>query len=282
MWILFALTSATILASRKIQEKKLVWEGGQAIGWMLRIGSITSAVILWIIFSRDFSWLNHSIVWWIFFYSMIAYPLSVYFYLRAIHDLPLSIFGMLAPFALVVSLFCSWIFFSSVPSLLGWAWVLLIGIALTSLFWKREKWDIHIKSIIFALCSYSLMWLGYSMDKFALGYVDPFFYTVINQAIALFSIGFVNFYFLSWLKIWFFRRNFIPLFLIWLLQGVSYYASMYAVSHSPNIWYATALINTHAILTTLYGIFILKEKITKRKVFVFLCMMGALIAFAFA
>lgn len=54
MWILFALTSAIILASRKIQEKKLVGTGRQALGWMLRIGSVSSALLLWIFFHEVF------------------------------------------------------------------------------------------------------------------------------------------------------------------------------------------------------------------------------------
>jgi drug/metabolite transporter (DMT)-like permease len=57
---------------------------------------------------------------------------------------------------------------------------------------------------------------------------------------------------------------------------------MYALTHAPNVGYATAIANTHAILTAMYGVFILKEKITKRKIFVFLCMLFALLAFAFA
>lgn len=282
MWILCALISASILASRKIQEKQLVWEGGQAIGWMLRIGSVTSAFILWIVFSGSFLGIGNHSVWWVFLYSAIAYPASVFLYLKAIHELPLSIFGMLAPFALVVSLFCGWLFFWDIPSFYGLSWVILIWLGLIALFWKRERWSIHIKPILFALGSYSLMWLGYSMDKIALTQVDTFLYALINQSIALICLGLMNFYFLSWLKIPFFKKNLFLILIIWLLQGGSYYLSMYAVLHSPNVWYATALINSHAIITALYGIFILKEGINRRKILVFLCMTGAILAFAFA
>jgi uncharacterized membrane protein len=53
MWILFALASAIILASRKIQEKQLVDTFGQSLGWMIRTGSAIMVLILWIVFSRD-------------------------------------------------------------------------------------------------------------------------------------------------------------------------------------------------------------------------------------
>jgi drug/metabolite transporter (DMT)-like permease len=70
--------------------------------------------------------------------------------------------------------------------------------------------------------------------------------------------------------------------LIGISQGIGWLGSMYAFNTAPNSGYAVALINTHAIITAVYGILILKERVTKRKIFVFLCMMVALIAFAFA
>ena len=65
-------------------------------------------------------------------------------------------------------------------------------------------------------------------------------------------------------------------------QGIGYLWGMMAISLSPNPWYVVALVNTHAIITALYWVFVLKEKITRKKVFVFLCMLIALISFAFA
>lgn len=54
---------------------------------------------------------------------------------------------------------------------------------------------------------------------------------------------------------------------------------MYAFASAPNTGYVVALINTHAIIAVLYGTIILKEKITKKKLMVFLCMLVALISF---
>lgn len=57
---------------------------------------------------------------------------------------------------------------------------------------------------------------------------------------------------------------------------------MSAIAIAPNPGYVVALSNTHAIIIALYGVIILSEKITLRKFLVFLCMLLALIAFAFA
>jgi drug/metabolite transporter (DMT)-like permease len=42
------------------------------------------------------------------------------------------------------------------------------------------------------------------------------------------------------------------------------------------------MINTHAIITTLYGVIVLKESVTRKKILAFICMVLALAAFAFA
>jgi drug/metabolite transporter (DMT)-like permease len=74
----------------------------------------------------------------------------------------------------------------------------------------------------------------------------------------------------------------IPVLTLGLISGIAWFLGVYAIQTSPNIGYAVAMINTHAIITTLYGIIILKESITRKKVLAFICMIVALVAFAFA
>lgn len=107
MWILFAMTSATILASRKIQEKKLVGDIGNALGWMMRAGSALSAIAIWLIFSHDFTGITHPSVLWVFVYCAFAYPIIMYLYYRAMHEIPLSVFGMMAPITPITALITS-------------------------------------------------------------------------------------------------------------------------------------------------------------------------------
>lgn len=55
---------------------------------------------------------------------------------------------------------------------------------------------------------------------------------------------------------------------------------MLAIGQSPSTSYAVALINTHAIITVLFGIIFLKEKLTKRKIAILGCVILGLISFA--
>jgi uncharacterized membrane protein len=92
----------------------------------------------------------------------------------------------------------------------------------------------------------------------------------------------MNVLFFQGLRFDFYRKNFTQITTIGLLSGLSYYLAIAAVQIAENVSYPVAIMNTHAIITVLYGVFILKEEITLRKIFVFICMLVALISFAFA
>lgn len=282
MWILFALTSAIILASRKIQEKQLVWTAGGALGWMIRLGSALSIVFLWMIFSQDTHGIDTPILWYIIgLHSIIIYPLYTLGYYYAVRHLPLSYFGMLGIIAPIANSIFSYFFFGTVPTLSGYIGITSIVIGLSILLYKHEDKTIKILPFLIAIAVYVSMWFNPILDKIAMQHVSPFTYAMFNQLSAILPIFFMSFL-LAWgPQIGFFRKNIWVIGLIGLTQGIWWLGGAYAFAYSPNVWYAVALINTHAIITTLYGTIILKEEITKRKIAVFICMLIALVSFAF-
>lgn len=284
MWILFALTSAAILASRKIQEKQLVWEAWTSLGWMIRCWSALGAWAIWIIFSREYIGITDWRLWWIIaIIALVLYPLQMGLYFRAIHELPLSLFGMLAWVAPLASLIFSNILLHLPITLFGIIGIGLVILAISTLIYKHEHKEIHITSILIAIGSYTIMWFGSVLDKLALVYTDPYFYAFLNQSTSACILFITAMYFAKgWAKIEFFQKNRKLILFIGILQWVSWVLWIHAVSWAPNPGYTTALINTHAIITAAYWILVLKEKVTKRKIFVFLCMIWALISFAFA
>jgi drug/metabolite transporter (DMT)-like permease len=286
MWILFALTSAIILATRKIQEKELVSIFGQSLGWMIRTGSAIMVILLWIVFSRDSSWVESWELWAIIaIIAVVMYPLQTYTYYRSILDMPLSVFGLLSPVVLLSSILFAYLWFWTIPSIL---WV--IGIILVSLWivllvpQKNIKTGTHISMATFAIAilSYSLMGIWWVMDKIAMMHTSPLFYAMLNQGFSAISIIIISKLLYKDMKLDQWVRKIIPVLTLGFISGIAWFLGVYAIQISPNIGYAVAMINTHAIITTLYGIFILKEEVTKRKVFVFTCMVLALVAFAFA
>lgn len=284
MWILFALITASILASRKIQEKRLVWDVGWALWWMIRFGSAITTASFWLLFSRDINGITDWRVWLIiFFIGCVLYPLQIILYFRSLHELPLSLFGMLAGIAPLTSFLFSRIFFNYPVSIHGFLGIFFVIIAMILLLYKHEHADISLSSIFMAVWTYTVMGIGSVMDKIALSYTNPFLYAFLNQtvsAIILFSTA----YFFSkwWAKIDFFQKNKKIILFIGISQWIGWIFGTFAIFWTPNPGYTTALINTHAIITAIYGVCVLKEKLTKKTLSVFISMCLAILCFAFA
>jgi hypothetical protein len=64
---------------------------------MIRFGSAIAVGVIWLLFSRDFTGIMDIRLWSIVgIIALIMYPLQMTLYFRAMHELPLSLFGMLA------------------------------------------------------------------------------------------------------------------------------------------------------------------------------------------
>jgi drug/metabolite transporter (DMT)-like permease len=284
MWILFALTSAFILSSRKIQEKKLVGEAGSSLAWMIRLGSAIAILFIWLIFSRDLTGVYDLRFWWvILFVAFIMYPLQMKLYFHAMHELPLSLFGMLWGLAPLTSMIVSRVFLGLEISFSWIVGILLVLIAIWALFYREYHKDIAPLSLIIGILSNMLMWVWSVIDRFGISFSNPYIYSLVVQAVSAFTL-FLSAYFFSkwWTQFHFFQKNKTIILIIGLSQWIGWVLSSFAILWTPNPWYASALINTHAIITALYGVFVLGEEVTKRKIFVFFCMALALLAFAFA
>lgn len=218
----------------------------------------------------------------VFFAILVIFPLQLYTYYHAMHELPFSLFGMMAPIVPITATIASVFLHGSSLSIGGTIGIVSICMGLIVLFWKHGHEDLKLKYLLFAVITYMLMGIGQNIDKFALNIVNPYTYTLVNQIFILIEILLISPFLYGGIHTDFFEKNMRIILIIGLTQGISYFCAMYAISHAPNVGYSTAIANTHAIITALYGVFVLREKVTKRKIFVFLCMLLALLAFAFA
>lgn len=282
MWILFALTASIILASRKISEKQLVGNAGNSLGWMIRLGSALSLFFLWIIFSRDTVGITNTTVWSIIaITSLVIYPLYTLGYYYAVKHLPLSYFGMLGIIAPVANTVFSYFILWKIPTLSGYIGIASILVGLSILLYKNEHKEISLWAFVVAIFVYISMGFTPILDTIAMHHTSPFTYAMMNQLSAIIPVFIMSYLLTRETKIGFFQNNFFTIALIWLSQGIGWLGSMYAFSTAPNTGYVVALINTHAIITAVYGTIILGEKITKKKLMVFSCMCIALISFLF-
>ncbi len=283
MWILFALTSATILASRKIQEKQLVGSAWGALWWMIRLGSAAAATTLWCIFSRQTSSMGNTTVWLILgVISLLIYPLYTFGYYYAVRHLPLSYFWVLGVVAPIANTVFAYLIFDTPPTLAGYIGIASILMGMTILLWKHENQSIPMDALIVAIFVYISMGFTPILDRIAMTHADPFTYAMLNQLCAVIPIFLMTFLLSGGPQIRFYKKNFIIITLIGLTQGVWWILSQWAFRTSPNVGYAVALINTHTIITSIYGVAILQEGITTKKLIVFIFMLVALLSFVFA
>lgn len=282
MWIIYSITTAIILASRKVQEKWLVWNVWWALGWMIRIGSGISAFLLWIVFSRSLTGVsNPNFILLILGVVTIFYPLYTIGYYYALQRMELSLFGMLAPIAIISNTIFSWIVFGNIPSFFGWIGISLVSLSIVVLFYKNKaKWD--TTSLLIAIVTYILLGISSGLDKIGVSYISPYLYTALNQFWASLSLFILSFFLFGWPKLGFAKNNWKMILSIGLIQGVGWAISMLAIQSAPNPGYAVALMNTHAIITALYAVFILGERFTRRKKAIFFLIILSLVAFAFA
>lgn len=282
MWIIYSLTTAIILASRKVQEKNLVWSVGWALGWMIRVGSWIGALILWILFSRDYTWVTD----WRFLLLLagvifLFYPLYTIGYYYALQRMELSLFGMLAPVAILSNVLFSWLVFGSIPSLFGWIGIGLISLSIITLFYRNKaKWD--ITSLVIALGTYILLGISSGLDKIGISYISPYLYTTLNQFGAALSLFILSFFLFSGPHLSFAQKNYKMILGIGIVQWVGWAIGMLAIQSTPNPWYAVALMNTHAIMTVIYGVVVFWESFTRRKQVILWLVTLSLVAFAMA
>ncbi len=115
-----------------------------------------------------------------------------------------------------------------------------------------------------------------------MAHTSVYLYAMLNQTFSAISMILLIKYFFKDLKWEKAKATKFPIILLGIFTGLAWMAGIYAIQISPNVGYAVALINTHALFTTIYGISVLKEHLTKEKILAFIFMLLALVAFAFA
>ena len=197
MWILFTLFSAIILASKKIQEKRLVGTIGPALGWMFMLISFISIFSIWLIFSRDTIGMFHSVTIMVVFLVMALYPLQIHCYYRAMHVMPISTLGMLAGIVPLTSLILSSIFFRAPISLFGALGIILTVISIAVLSYRKTQDEIHPSALIYAVAAYVLFGIWNIIDKTALSHIAAIPYTMIKQFAGAITLFLYAHYFLG-------------------------------------------------------------------------------------
>jgi uncharacterized membrane protein len=286
MWFPFALVSALISGGRRVYDKHLTNTFGNfAMGFIVQAFSLLPCLALIFLLPHgteigSLPWR----FWWPLLIIWCIYPVQTYFLYRAVREADVSTVTPVFCLLPVFNIITSFILLGEIPSVFGWVGIALIVCGTYLVLSQKTKNKIALSTpVVLMLAAVVCIAVGTSLDKISIQASNPPFYAFMNTfgAMVIFSI---LMYFHkekdSFSKM-VSKRWFWPFMLLGVLQAVSYVSMSYAFKYGP-VSYVLAIRAGSYILAGVYGIIILKEAISTRKMIAFAFFLLGVLALAFA
>lgn len=273
MWILWALISALLAASRRTNQKRLANKLNHfTIGFAVQLLALPVIAILMLINGGIYNPLDLGIRFWIplLIVCLGFYPLNTYLSVKAIKDGELSKVLPLQSLWPVFSLLPAWLTLNEVPSV-----VATVGISLTVLGvyvlglkgralhhplqpFREEKGSKYM------LLAVVLITIAGVLDKIAIQASNATYYSFASTVGAVLVLALtLRLYKVSERAA--LRQNFRELLYVGTFQGASYTTYLLALGAGP-IAYVTAIRGSNVLMGSMLGIWLLDEKLTKPKI----------------
>lgn len=282
-WIPFAILAALISAGRRVYEKHLTGVFGNfSMGFVIQFFSLAPTVVLLFLIPHSFEipkltldfWLPLLIIW------VVLYPIQTYLLYRGLREGELSLVTPIMALLPVLNVFSSFVILGEIPSIFGFIGIIVIVIGTYFILYQGRGVSIS-KPVLLMIGAVFCIAIGSTLDKVAINASNPVFYSFIN------TLG-ASVVFLILIHIYRekdtaknIRTKIKPLVFLGVLQAISYTASMYAFSYGPTS-YVLAVRAGSFVLATLWGIYMLREKMSYRKKFAISCFVIGVIFLAFA
>lgn len=284
MWIFWALTSASLVASRRLFEKQVITEIPHfTYGFLVQCVSLPILALIVMVSGKLLNPLSLGAGYWIplLLISIVFPPLNTYLYTHAIKEGEFSKVLPIQSLWPVFALLIAWLTLGEVPSLIATCGIVLtvLGIYALGLKGKRlhhplQPFREHSSSRAM-LASVVLVSCVGVLEKIAVQASNPLFYSLsscIGAVLALRIAMYVS------------KQKITPavrplakqLVGIGALYGTAYVTYLLAIASGP-IAYVSALRGTNILIGSVLGILMFGEKLTKPKIISFLLIIaGAL------
>lgn len=284
MWFPFSLLGALIIGGKRIYEKTLTNTFGNfAMGFISQAFSLLPSLLLIFLIPNGTKignlpwqfWWPLLIIWF------VLYPIQTYFMYRAVREADISTVTPVMALLPVFNIGSSFLLLGEVPSIIGFIGIMLVVFGTYLMLWQKEKGIPFSVPVLLMIAAMFCIAIGSSLDKVSMSVSNPVFYGFMNTlGASVVFLVLMHFYKekssfkYMYLKFW-------PLMLLGVLQAISFTASMYAFKYGP-VSYVLAIRAGSYILAGLYGIFILKENLSSRKMIALVCFLVGIIFLAFA
>ena len=177
----------------------------------------------------------------------------------------------------------SFFLLGEIPSIVGLAGIVFIVFATYLVLKPKEENVSFSMPVLLMVAAMFCIAIGSTLDKVAIQVSNPVFYGFMNTLGA--SIVFLV------LMHWYDEKHsfghmrsakwFWPFMALGVLQAISFTASMYAFKYGP-VSYVLAIRAGSYVLVGFYGVVILKESLSNRKIMALICFLFGILALAFA
>ncbi len=267
MWILFTVISMATSATRRIYDKNLTGHFRNIyLMFIMNIFGFIPFTLLLFIFPipKDVFHLGWSFWWPVLASCIVQFPLQMLFYLKAIKQGEMSSVMPLLALSPVFNVFSSMLLVREFPSHFGYLGIILTACGVFLLLYKKGT---HIKSRpeFYMLLSVFFLAIGSSFDKVGIGAATPIWYGFVNYVVSIIVSGIYVLVSKQHGDYKHTHLHFKKLVIVGILFAVSYATLEIALSLGPTA-YVLALRSGVFVLTSLWGIYKLKESVTNKKI----------------
>ena len=286
MWLSFAIVSGLVFGIRRIYDKKLTGQyGNYSLSFVQQVFSLVPTLILFLFFPipRDIVHLSWQFWWPLLVIWFGLYPIQNYYLFKAIREGDLSHVTPVLALVPVFNAATSFFIIGEHVSILGLSGIFAIVFAtfLLLIDTHKDSDSRYNKPVFFMLISCICMAIGSTMDKIAIEASTPVFYSFVNLLGAS-IIFFVLAYLygqageLRQIKQ---PKMFGLLVFLGILQALAFVSGMAAFAYGPTS-YSLAIRSGSYIVVALWGLFLLNERLSNKKISALVLFLGGTIALA--
>lgn len=270
MWLSFALASALLLAVRRIYEKDLTARFGNfSLSFLLMTFSVPAVLVLFFFFPlpQNIFTLPWRFWWPLIFIWVVLYPIQNYLLYRSLREGELSQVTPVSALLPVFNIVPSFFLLQELPSVLGVtgivATVLATYLLLTDVrHGEKQKYNLPV---LFMIGSVICTAIGSTLDKVAIEASTPVFYTFVNMLGASVVFFIFTYAYRQQHELARAREVIGTLLVLGVVMALAFVAFASAFTLGPTS-YTLAIRSGGLIVAALWGIVLLKESLSQRKI----------------
>ena len=284
MWLTFALASALLLAVRRIYEKDLTARFSNfSLSFLLMIFSLPAVLVLLFFYPipQNISALPWDFWWPLIIIWLILYPLQNYLLYRSLREGELSQVTPVSALLPVFNILPSFILLRELPSVFGVIGIIVTVIATYLILTdvragERQKFNLPV---LFMIGTVVCTAIGSTLDKIATEASTPVFYTFINMVGASVVFFILTFAYRQQHELARVKESMGTFIVLGIVMALAFVAFITAFTLGPTS-YTLAIRSGGFIIAALWGVVLLKESFSSRKMWSLVLFVAGTVALA--